>query len=118
MKSNKVLKWIMPLVVAAIVFGVPFLFMGGFLNPWLGFLEPVLCPSGMHLNQISEVSTANDGNNVTLFSTVCTDGIEEVDITWKMILILLSIGIIAVVLFFLWPMKDAPEEPEKIEFDL
>jgi hypothetical protein len=61
--------------------------MGIFAPDSLGVLDPILCPSDMHLIQHQEYRTNEDGDRVVSMTYSCTDGEDEVDATLKMLLI-------------------------------
>jgi len=82
----------------------PVLFIGGVFFPSsLGFLEPVLCPSGMHLDKLTE-SMSDARGNVTAIYLACTDGREQVDVTGRMLIILFGVGILGVGLLVTWAL--------------
>ena len=90
----------------------PLLFIGGVFFPSsLGFLEPVLCPAGMHLEQLTE-SMSDAHGNVTAISLDCTDGYERVDITGKMLIILFGVGIVGVGLLVTWALISPGKESD------
>ena len=82
----------------------PLLFIGGVFFPSsLGFLEPVLCPSGMHLEQSTE-SISDARGNATAIYLSCTDGHEHVDATGRTLIILFGVGILGVGLLVIWAL--------------
>jgi hypothetical protein len=90
----------------------PLLFIGGVFFPSsLAFLEPILCPSGMHLDQLTE-SISDPRGNANAIYLVCTDGREQVDVTGKMLIILFGVGIVGVGLLVTWAPMDPNKEPD------
>ena len=86
------------------------LFIGGlFITSSMGFFEPILCPSGMRLGLLKE-SISDSGGNGTGSYPVCTDGQELVDITGKMLIILLGVAISGVGLLETWVMISPSKE--------
>ena len=86
----------------------PLLLIGGVFPSSLGFLEPVLCPSGIHLEKLTETISDARGN-VTAIYLACTDEHEQVDVTGKMLIIPFGVGILGVGLLVTW----APIGPNK-----
>ena len=90
----------------------PLLFIGGVFFPSsLGFLEPILCPSSMHLEQLTE-SISDPRGNVTAIYLDCTDGHERVDVTGKMLIILFGVGILGVGLLVTWALISPSKESD------
>jgi hypothetical protein len=90
----------------------PLLFVGGVFFPSsLGFLEPILCPSGMHLDKLTE-SIADARGNTTGIYLVCTDGDEQVDVSGKMLIILFGVGIVGVGLLVTWALISPSKKPD------
>ena len=90
----------------------PLLFIGGTFFPRaLFFLDPVLCPPGMHLDQTVESATDLRGN-ITATNAICTDDHQQVDVTGKMLLILFGLPILGVVLLVVWALSDSSEKPK------
>lgn len=93
----------------------PLLFVGGVFFPSsLGFLEPILCPSGMHLDKLTK-SISDARGNITGNYLVCTDGYEQVDVTGKMLIILLGFGVLGISLLVTWALispSKAPDAPK------
>jgi len=90
----------------------PLLFIGGVFFPSsLDFLEPVLCPSGMHLEQLTESMSDARGNTTASYLN-CTDGHEQVDVTGKMLIILFGVAILGVGLLVTWVLIGPNKERE------
>jgi hypothetical protein len=90
----------------------PILFLAGnFFPSALGFLEPVLCPAGMHLGSKTE-SLSDPRGNVTDSYGVCTDGREQVDVTDRLLVILFGVAILGVVLLVAWALTGTEKKPE------
>lgn len=104
------------LVVAILtILMCPLLFIGAqFFPDSLGFLEPVICPSGMHLERVTE-TVADDEGYATASFLNCTDGREEVDITGRMLIILFGVGILGVILLVFWALAGPGEAPEEAQ---
>jgi len=111
-KSGTVLRKIFLIIALLTTLMCPLLFIGGqFFPSSLGFLEPVVCPSGMHIDQVTE-SISDPRGNATSSNIVCTDGQEEVDVTGKMLIILFGVGILSVGLLITWALTGPSKEPE------
>jgi hypothetical protein len=90
----------------------PLLFIAGqFFTSSLSFLEPVICPTGMHLDQETE-SISDPRGNATASYLVCTDDNEQVDVTGKMLVILFGVAILGVALLVTWALTDSGKEPD------
>jgi hypothetical protein len=90
----------------------PLLFVGGrFFPSSIGFLKPILCPSGMYLESETE-SISDPRGNATASYLVCTDGHEQVDVTGKMLIILFVFGILGVGLLVTWALISPSKEPD------
>jgi len=90
----------------------PLLFVGGVFFPSsLDFLKPVLCPSGMLLEQLTE-SISDARGNATAIYLECTDGHERVDVTGKMLIILFGFGIVGVGLLVTWALISPSKESD------
>jgi hypothetical protein len=91
--------------------------LGVFTPENLRFLEPVVCPPGMHFDQVTESQTDLRGT-VTALRAVCTDGEEKVEATGKLALFVcgapILIGVLLVLPAFLTPSQkqDGPAELE------
>ena len=59
--------------------------LGAFTPENLRFLEPVVCPAGMHFDRLTESQTDLRGTVVAL-NAVCTDGEQRVDATGRLAL--------------------------------
>src|SRR6187431_3121673 len=87
------------LVVAGLgLLSCPLLFGLGMVAPRaLGFLDPVVCPPGMQLNNASSQQTNDEGNDVTAVNLVCTaEGAQPVDVTGKILLVLFGLPALGV----------------------
>jgi hypothetical protein len=82
--------------------------LGAFTPENLRFLEPVLCPPGMHLDRVTETQTDLRGTVVAL-NAACTDGEQRVDVTGRLALFVCGlpvlIGILLVLPAFFTPGK-------------
>ncbi|MBN1180199.1 MAG: hypothetical protein JXD18_13390, partial [Anaerolineae bacterium] len=82
----------------------PVLFvLGAFAPQALGFLSPVLCPPGMHLDSKTR-SQSDLRGDVVAVNTICTDGDQEVDATGRMLVILFGLPILGVILLVVWAL--------------
>ena len=101
------------LVVAGLgLLSCPVLFAAGMFAPRaLGFLDPVVCPPGMQLNNASSQQTNDEGNDVTAVNLVCTAaGAQPVDVTGKLLLVLFilpALGVAVLVVRALIPGPSA-----------
>jgi hypothetical protein len=94
------------------ILSCPLLFVGGNYFPTsLSFLEPILCPTGMHLDQTTE-SISDPRGNATASYSICTDGNEQVDVTGKMLVILFGVAILGVALLVTWALTGPGKEPD------
>ena len=77
------------------IFACVFLFVAGMVAPRaIGFLDGVLCPDGMQLNNRVEQQVDSEGNNVDAVTTVCVGGGQApVDVTPGMLAILFGLAI-------------------------
>ncbi|MBN1811199.1 MAG: hypothetical protein JXA14_05120 [Anaerolineae bacterium] len=82
--------------------------LGAFTPENLSFLEPVLCPPGMHLDKVTETQTDLRGTVVAL-DAACTDGEQKVDVTGRLALFVCGtpvlVGILLMLPAFLSPSK-------------
>jgi hypothetical protein len=82
--------------------------LGAFTPENLRFLEPVVCPPGMHFDQVTESQTDLRGTVVAL-DAVCTDGEQKVDATGRLALFVCGtpvlIGILLVLPAFFTPSE-------------
>src|SRR5690349_21788624 len=86
------------LVIALIGFlSCPLLFAAGMFAPrTLAFLDPVVCPKGMQLDNRSYDTTDMEGNDVTAVDLICTsEGQTPVDATARMLQALFGLPILA-----------------------
>lgn len=95
--------------IVLIMLGCPLsMVLGTFTPENLGFLEPVVCPSGMHLYQVTEVQDGPEGTEVAL-DVVCTDGEQKVGATGRMALFVcggpILVGVLLVLPAFFSPSK-------------
>jgi hypothetical protein len=95
--------------IVFIMLACPLLFaLGAFSPENMSFLEPVLCPPGMHLDQVTESQTDLQGTVIAL-NAVCTDGEEKVNATGKLALFVcgapILIGVLLVLPAFFSPSK-------------
>jgi hypothetical protein len=90
---------VLNILVCPVLFG-----LGAFAPQALRFLEPALCPPGMHLD--SETRSQSDlRGNVVAVNTICSDGDQEVDATGKMLVILFGLPILGVILLVVWALS-------------
>ena len=97
----------------------PLLYLSGqFFPQALGFLEPAICPSEMHIDRVTE-SISDARGNVTASYLVCTDGKEDVDVTGKMLILLFGVAILGVGLLVTWALTgpSKSQEPPQIIFE-
>jgi len=94
-----------------------FFIAGQFFTSSLSFLEPVICPSGMHLDQETE-SISDPRGNATASYSICTDGNEEVDVTGKILVMLFGVAILGVTLLVTWALTDSGKEPDVPEIKM
>ena len=100
------------------ILSCPLLYIAGeFFTDSLGFLEPALYPSGMHLKRTTETISDPRGN-ATGSNLVCTDGSEEMDVTGKMLVILFGVAILGVVFLGTWALTGSSEETDSPEIIL
>jgi hypothetical protein len=102
--SRRVIYYIIPVMVAYPLLMV----LGAFTPENLSFLEPVVCPPGMHLDRVTETQTDLRGTVVRL-NAACTGGEQRVDATGRLTLFVCGtpvlIGILLVLPAFLTPAK-------------
>ena len=111
-KRTSVFRNLLLVIALFTILMCPLLFVGGVFFPSsLVFLEPILCPSGMHLDQSTE-SISDLRGNVTAIYSECTDGHERVDVTGKMLIILFSVGIVGVGLLVTWALISPNKESD------
>ena len=98
--------------ITFIMVACPLAFVFGAFTPEnLGFLEPVLCPSDMHLDQVTETQTDLRGTVVAL-DAICTDGRQEVDVTGRLALFVCGLPILVGVLLVL-PVFFSPSKKQE-----
>jgi len=111
-KRTSVFRNLLLVIALFTILMCPLLFIGGVFFPSsLAFLEPMLCPSDMHLDQSTE-SISDPRGNATASYLVCTDGHEQVDVTGKMLVILFGVGISGVGLLVTWALIGPNKEPD------
>ena len=115
MKSHPVYRKLFPIFALLCISLCIFLFVGAFFPQWFTFLEPVVCPDGMHLERDSYASVDEEGNNVTNYVAICTNGNREVDVTWKLLLIFAGVAVVDITLLVI---ASPPLKKKKIEFDI
>ncbi|MFN2143721.1 MAG: hypothetical protein ACK2T7_00135 [Anaerolineales bacterium] len=94
----------------------PFIFIGMTFAPqMLGFLEPAICPDGMHLETRSEEAEDMEGEPITQWTTHCTGVGQSVDVTWKVMGIMFGIPALGVLIFVLAPTSKPKEEKPMID---
>jgi hypothetical protein len=106
--ERRVIYYIVFLMVAC-----PVTMVFGVVTPEnLSFLEPVVCPPGMHFDQMTESQTDLRGTVVAL-RAMCTDGEERVERTGRLSLFVcgspILVGILLVLPAFL-PSGEKEEE--------
>jgi len=117
-KQARVFRKLLLIVSLFIILMCPLLFIGGVFFPSsIGFLEPIICPSDMHLNRLTE-SLSDPRGNVTASYLVCTDGHEQVDVTGKMLIILFGLAIFGVGLLVAWALGGSSKEPDVPEITI
>jgi len=90
----------------------PFVFLGMMFFPQaIDFLEPVVCLENMNMETVSERRSDRDGT-YTWTKVFCVDNHRDVDVTWKVLLIMLGFPALGVIVFFIMPTSS--EEQEKI----
>jgi hypothetical protein len=105
--------------IVLIMVACPLLMVFGAFTPEnLSFLEPIVCPPGMHLDQVTESQTDLRGTVVAL-AAACTDGEQKVDVTGKMGLIMcgtpILVGVLLVLPAFFSPSKKQSEPADSQE---
>jgi hypothetical protein len=102
--------------IAFFMVACPVSAVSGMLSPEnLRFLEPVVCPPGMHFDQVTETQTDLRGTVVAL-DAACTDGEQKVDVTGRLALFVCGapvlVGILLVLPAFLTPGKKQEDSGE------
>ena len=93
----------------------PFVFLGMMFFPQaIAFLEPVVCPENMSMETEHSKGYDEDGS-YTQSNVICVDNQREVDITWKVLLIMFGFPAFGVIVFFIMPTSG--KEPEEITLD-
>ena len=111
-KFTLVLRRILLIFAFLSILMCPLLYIAGeFFTGSLSFLEPVVCPSGMHLGRTTE-SVSDARGNATASYIICTDGDEEVDATGRMLVILFGVAILGGVLLVTWALTGPSKEPD------
>jgi uncharacterized membrane protein YeiB len=109
--SKRVIYYIILVIVACPLLMV----LGAFTPENLRFLEPVVCPPGMHFDQVTESQTDLRGT-VTALRAVCTDGEEKVAATGKLALFVCGaptlVGVLLVLPAFFTPSKKQDDPAE------
>ena len=89
--------------------------LGAFTPENLRFLEPVVCPPGMHFDQVTESQTDLEGTVVAL-RAMCTDGEEKAEATGKLALFVcgapILVGILLVLPAFFTPSEKQEDSGE------
>jgi hypothetical protein len=94
--SKRVIYYIILVIVAC-----PLLMVLGMFTPKnLSFLEPVVCPSGMHLDCVQETQTDLRGTVIRL-DAACTDGEQRVDVTGRLTLFVCGTPVLVGILLVL-----------------
>ena len=106
-KQSPVFRKILLILALFNILMCPVLFIGSEYFPsFLIYLEPILCPSGMHLEHLTE-SISDARGNTTASYLVCTDEHEQVDVTGRMLIILFGVAIIGGGLLVTWALISA-----------
>jgi hypothetical protein len=88
----------------------PFVFVGMMWVPKaIRFLEPVLCPDDMQMGTESEQRSDRDGT-YTATTVICVGDHGDVDVTWKVFLIMFGFPALGVVVFLIAPSSKEKEE--------
>lgn len=117
-KGTLVLRKILLILAILSMLMCPLLYIAGeFFTSSLSFLEPIVCPSGMHLGRTTETISDSRGN-ATASNMVCTDGNEEVDVTGKMLIIIFGVAILGAVLLVAWALTGPSKEPDVASFKM
>jgi hypothetical protein len=102
--SKRVIYYIILVIVAYSLLMI----LGAFTPENLSFLEPALCPPGMHLDKVTETQTDLRGTVVAL-DAACTDGEQRVDATGRLALFVcgtpILVGVLLVLPAFFTPGK-------------
>jgi hypothetical protein len=110
--SRRVIYYIILVIVAYPLLMI----LGAFTPENLGFLEPVLCPPGMHLDRVTETQADLRGTVVRL-DAACTNGEQRVDATGRLALFVcgtpILVGILLVLPAFLSPGKKKSADYEE-----
>ena len=119
--QNPVFRKILMLVALLTILMCPLLYIGvSFFPASIGFLEFILCPAGMQLDQVTEMETDPEGEDeeVRVSSVVCTNANKQVDITPRMLIILVGVGIMGVGLLVTWALFSPDKELEVPEITI
>jgi hypothetical protein len=112
-RSAPVLRKLLPALALLSFLACFLLFVAGMFFPrTLAFLDPVVCPRDMSLD--NEVTSQSDvRGNVTGVNLVCVGDQGQVDVSGKMLLILFSLPILGMVLLVAWVLVDSGKELKK-----
>lgn len=117
LKNSRLFQSLMRLFLFLNLLVCPFMFIGAMFAPnMISFLEPVVCPDGMEMEIITEQTQDMEGDDVTMATTHCVDGRESMDVTWKVLLIMLGFPALGVLVFLVAPTSSLKKE-EKIMID-
>jgi hypothetical protein len=93
----------------------PYVFVGIMFAPQaISFLEPVVCPDDMTMEMESSQRRDSEGTHTSV-EVICVDNQRDVDVTWKLALIMLGFPALGVIVFFIMPSSS--EEQEKTTLD-
>ena len=91
----------------------PILFAGMMFFPnAIHILEPVVCPADTQMQITSELRSDQDGT-YTWTKVFCIDNQREMDITWKIFLIMFGFPLLGVIVFLIAP-SSKNKEKEKV----
>ena len=110
-KTGSPLKRLLLVLALISILACPALFVTvTFFPSTLAFLDPVLCPQGMHLDNETR-SQSDERGNVTSVYAVCVGDGEQVDVTGRLLAILFALPIVGVVLLVVWALTGKEPPP-------
>ena len=116
LKNSRVFQMFIRVFLLLNILVCPLVFIGMMFAPqMIGFLEPVVCPSGMEMETVTEEQEDSEGDMV-LFATVnCVDGRDSVDVSWKVLGIMFGFPALGVLAFFFAPTSSSEKDEYKID---
>ena len=113
--TSRILRKLIAIFVLLNLAVCPYVFVGMMFAPQaIAFLEPVVCPDGTTMD--TEYSHRRDSEGTrTSVEVICVDNQREVDVTWKLALIMLGFPALGVVVFLIMPSSSKEQDETTLD---